>query len=291
MRFSVLSNGTLITEALANYLADTGACSGVQVSVDGAHTSAHESCRGKGSFEPALKGIRLLTKAGVRVEIRVTIHRYNVSDMAAIGSLLLNQYDLPGFSTNEAGAMGLCNTWADRIQLTTEERTRVMRDLLDLNERYSDRISASAGPLAEARLWTEMIHARALKKAAKNHQGFLSGCGCVFHKMAVRADGALVPCVQLSHLELGRAGQDDLEAIWHHHPRLKKLRERLKIPLAQFDFCRECDFTTYCTGNCPALAYTAFGDENHPSPAGCLHRFLANGGKLPGRLTTPSERS
>ena len=37
----------------------------------------------------------------------------------------------------------------------------------------------------------------------------------------------------------------------------------------------------YCTGNCPALAYTILGKENHPSPDACLKRFLDGGGVLP----------
>ena len=38
MRFSVLSNGTLITDDTAAYLASTGRCNSVQVSIDGSET-------------------------------------------------------------------------------------------------------------------------------------------------------------------------------------------------------------------------------------------------------------
>ena len=37
----------------------------------------------------------------------------------------------------------------------------------------------------------------------------------------------------------------------------------------------------YCTGNCPALAYTLTGEVNHPSPDACLRRFLEEGGQIP----------
>jgi hypothetical protein len=37
----------------------------------------------------------------------------------------------------------------------------------------------------------------------------------------------------------------------------------------------------YCAGNCPALAYTITGKEDHPSPDACLRTFLLEGGRLP----------
>lgn len=40
-------------------------------------------------------------------------------------------------------------------------------------------------------------------------------------------------------------------------------------------------YINYCAGNSPALAYTLYGEENHPSPDACLTRFLEAAGKLP----------
>jgi SynChlorMet cassette radical SAM/SPASM protein ScmE len=99
--------------------------------------------------------------------------------------------------------------------------------------------------------------------------------------IAVRADGVMVPCIQLSHMALGRINRDDLQDVWQRHPELKRLRERRKISLIDFEFCQGCRYINYCTGSCPALAYTNFGDENHPSPDACVKRFLEAGGRLP----------
>jgi radical SAM protein with 4Fe4S-binding SPASM domain len=85
----------------------------------------------------------------------------------------------------------------------------------------------------------------------------------------------------MPHRELGRINKDDLKEVWQNHPELKKLRERRAIPLKNFEFCKECDYINYCTGSCPGLAYTIWGEENHPSPDACLRRFLEEGGRLP----------
>ena len=100
-------------------------------------------------------------------------------------------------------------------------------------------------------------------------------------KIAVRADGVVVPCAQMPHIELGSINKDSLIEVWQNHPELKRLRARRSVPLGDFEFCKGCDYVNFCTGSCPALAYTILGKENHPSPDACIRRFLEEGGNLP----------
>jgi SynChlorMet cassette radical SAM/SPASM protein ScmE len=281
MRFNLLSNGTLIDDDIAAYLAATGRCDGVQVSIDGATPSDHDAFRGQGNFRRAIEGIAVLRRHGLPVEVRVTIHRQNVHDLEGVARLLLDEIGLPGFSTNAASYMGLCRQNAELVQLTVEERSLAMEALLELNRRYDGRISAAAGPLAEGRTWLEMEEAHCEGREPTPGRGFLTGCGGPMSTLAVRADGVMVPCGQMPHIELGRINRDDLREVWQRHPELKRLRERRAIPLNDFAFCAGCPYIPYCTGNCPALAYTLVGEENHPSPDACLRRFLEQGGRLP----------
>jgi SynChlorMet cassette radical SAM/SPASM protein ScmE len=281
MRFNVLSNGTLITDDMIEFLASTGRCDGVQVSIDGSKPETHEACRGKGNFRKAMDGIECLQRHGVPVQIRVTVHRHNVKDLEGIAELLLDEVGLTGFSTNAASYMGLCKQNVEEVGLSTEDRTLAMETLLRLNKRYNDRISANAGPLAEATMWPEMARARRNGDEHIPDRGRLTACGCVMDKIAVRADGVIVPCTMLSHIELGRINKDDLKDVWQNHPEMQKVRERRNIPLSDFKFCQGCEYIDYCTGNCPGLAYTLTGKVNHPSPDACLRLFLADGGRLP----------
>ena len=108
MRFDILSNGTLITDEMAAFLAATGRCDGVQVSIDGSVPTTHDACRGEGNFLKAMQGIKSLQNHNVPVSVRVTIHRENVWDLENVSKLLLEEVGLSSFSTNAASYMGLC---------------------------------------------------------------------------------------------------------------------------------------------------------------------------------------
>jgi SynChlorMet cassette radical SAM/SPASM protein ScmE len=283
MRFQILSNGTLITDEMASFLASTGRCNHVQVSIDGSIPMTHDSMRGKGSFAKALKGLLTLRRHGVRAAVRVTIHRKNVRDLENIARLLLEEIGLPSFGTNAAGHMGLCRRNAEMVQLTTEDRIYAMETLLRLTKKYNGRINAMAGPLAEARGWLDMEEARVEGRPPMPSRGSLTGCGCYQQFLAVRADGVITPCTMLSHIELGRINRDDLVEIWKNHEDLGNLRGRNRIPLTSFSFCDGCEYIDYCTGSCAGMSYSLVGEVNHPSPDSCLRKFLAEGGRLPDR--------
>jgi SynChlorMet cassette radical SAM/SPASM protein ScmE len=281
MRFSLLSNGGLIDDEIAAFIAGTGRCDYVQVSVDGSCPETHDAGRGKGSFEGAIRGIRTLQRNAVPVAVRVTIHRHNVHDLENTARLLLEDLGLEGFGTNAAGYLGSCRQNETEMLLSIEDRQMAMKTLARLSEKYNGRISALAGPLAEVSHWGRMEEARAMGAAPFEMGGHLTACGCPTNKISVRADGVYVPCSLLAHMELGRINLDSLEDIWRESAALNRLRSRHTIPLTDFEFCVGCDYIPYCTGNCPALAYSMTGEVDHPSPDACLRRFLNAGGKLP----------
>ena len=114
-----------------------------------------------------------------------------------------------------------------------------------------------------------------------SNRGFLSGCNGVKMKMAIRSDGVMIPCAQLSHMELGRINRDSLKEVWQNHPELERLRNATRIPLTEVEFCTGCAYINYCAGSCPGISYMATGKENVPYPEACMKRFIENGGRLP----------
>lgn len=281
MRYSILTNGTLIDEDIADFIASSERCDYIQVSIDGSNPDVHDVCRGKGTFRRATEGIKRLQDHRLPVTVRATIQKNNVNNLEDIAMLLLEDMGLPSFSINTASYLGLCRENERNLALTIEERSASMSTLLRLDKKYKGRINANAGLLAEARIWRKMENARLQGETSFPGGGYLTGCGCPMSRMAVRADGVMVPCTQMAHIELGRINVDDLRDVWLHSPGLNGLRERRIKPLSDFVFCQGCDYINYCTGNCPALAFNFLGIVDHPSPEPCLKRFLESGGRIP----------
>ena len=274
MRFSVLTNGSLLTPVVAGRLRETGRCDEVQVSLDGSVAAVHESLRGPGTFAPALAAIRALQAADVPVTVRVTVHPGNVDDLANVARLLLDDLGLPAFSTNAASALGSAGKYGAEVLMTPLERLRAMRTLVELEGRYPGRIQANAGPLADWQMFHAMEQARR-DNAPIPGRGALVGCGCVFEKLAVRADGRYVPCVMLPTLTLGEIGRDSLVKVWQQTTELQALRSRRDIRLDSLDECRDCPWVASCTGSCPGMAQALTGAVDRPCPQSCLRRFVA----------------
>lgn len=283
MRFSLLSNGTLINNDIAEFLASTGRCGSVQISIDGPDSKIHDLNCGKGSFEAALRGLKCLMKHGINCTVRLTISRNNIDHLEEAAELLLEEVGLRSFSTNSVCPFGMGQTNSDMVTLCPQEYARAMTAHHNIIKKYGNRVNSSAGPLSSYKHWTEMEKARRENAPGKPGYGYLTSCNGVFSKLAVRADGVIVPCGLIPHIELGRINRDSLVDIWQKHPELKNLRERQQTPLADFEYCGTCDYVNYCRGGCPANAYNLSGDVNKPVPSGdsCYRRFLEEGGVLP----------
>jgi len=279
MRYSILSNGTLVNEKTISLLEKKGRrrrLNSIQISIDGSRPEVHDKSRGAGSFARAIRGLRLLKEADFPVTTRVTVNRHNVDDLDNIAALLLGDVGLSGFGTNDAMPMGAgCDNQAS-ITLLPDQQVKAMKILTDLEKKYAGRISATAGPQAKWKTYGEMERARATgEKTARWQMGHLTACGCVFNKLAVHHDGVITPCNMLPTLEIGIVNRDSIKSIWKSHPTLQALKERRKIPMNKVSGCEDCLWNPYCNGSCPGLALSMTGDFNHANPHDCYRRFLA----------------
>ncbi len=276
MRYALLTNGTLLTEGLLAQFEHGKRrvrLDYIQVSIDGSRAEIHDANR-PASFERALRGLRLLVAGGFPAQARVTITRTNVDDLEAIARLLLEDVGLPAFGCNEAFPCGQTERLGQPILLTTAQRRQAMRTLTELDRRYPGRIVANAGPLALARQFQRIEEALARGETGMPGRGTLSGCGCIWAKLAVQPDGALVPCHILGAPVLGMAGVDDLQEVWRHAPGLQALRTRYGVALETLETCRGCRYQGFCTGGCPAGALFLTGSVDARNPMDCyrVHR-------------------
>jgi SynChlorMet cassette radical SAM/SPASM protein ScmE len=272
MRYSLLSNGTMITEEILAQF-EIGKrrqrLDSIQISVDGSSAEVHDLSRPK-SFGRALRGLKLLKEAGYPVTVRVTVNRHNVDDLENVAHLLLEEVGLPSFSTNEAYACGATDRTEGNIILTPPQRQKAMQILTRLAEQYDQRIRATAGPLILAQELQTMDEMLAAGQTSRSGRGTLSSCGGVFSEMAILHDGTMVPCHILSTLRLGTIGVDSLQKIWLNHPTMTGLRQRREIPLSSLETCQGCAYQGFCTGGCPGGAVFANRDFNTRNPMDCF---------------------
>jgi SynChlorMet cassette radical SAM/SPASM protein ScmE len=283
MRYSILTNGTLVDEAIIGEFRKGKRrmrLNSIQVSIDGSCSQVHDRHR-PGSFERALRGLRLLKAEGFPVTVRVTIHPENVGDLEATARLLLKDLGLPSFSTNEAFPMGSGCANRTAIALDPSQQMEAMRVLARIREHYPGRVTGSAGPLAKRDSYFEMEEARATGEKPSNWtMGSLTGCGCVFTRIDILHDGGIVPCHILHRLVMGNILTDDLGEIWRTHPTLEALRGRRGIPMCEVPGCEGCEWTEYCNGSCPGLAHELTGDFNRANPDDCYRAFRAETGGI-----------
>lgn len=272
MRYKILTNGTLVTEDVVEALS-TGKrrirMDAVQVSIDGSCAEVHDQSRPPASFSRAVRGLRLLKGAGFPVTVRVTLNHHNIDDLDNIAHLLLEDIGLDGFSTNGTEAMGNARCDGEAIMLTKSDKLRAMKALTRLNEEYNGRISAAAGPLAEARTFKDLEERVARGEKFKKGRGKMSSCGGVFNKMAVLHDGTMVPCNMLPTLVMGVIGMHPLKDAWQKSPAINVVRRRRDVPLTALSTCRDCSYTGFCAGGCPASVMADTGQLLGRDVRGC----------------------
>ncbi len=281
MRYSLNTNGTRITEQVIAELHKgkrRKRLDGIQVSIDGSCAEVNDKTRGRGAFEKTRAALRLLREAGLPVTARVTVNPYNAHDLEPLAGLLLDDIGIRAFSTNDAVPMGAGLVNPRAVGLGPDQRLEAMKTLERLERDYPGRVTAAAGPLAQARRFKAMERARACgpleQGPESSSMGYLTACGGVFHKLAVTHGGAIVPCVMLSEVELGVINSDSVSKIWTSHPTLIALRERGKTPLSEVPGCEDCEWNRYCTGGCPGLSLSECGDFNCISSYDCCKRYL-----------------
>ncbi len=93
MRTVISTNGTLLSDDMAGRFRDAG-LSYIGVSLDGVRAN-NDRFRGvNGAFDQAFKGIQAAKNAGIKVGLRFTMSRRNVTDIEAIFDLI-EQEEIP----------------------------------------------------------------------------------------------------------------------------------------------------------------------------------------------------
>jgi len=262
MRVVLSSNGTLITDAVAQQLKGIG-LSYVGISLDGLQAT-NDHFRGReGAFDQALEGIRACRRHGLKVGLRYTMTRHNVQDLAGMFALL-EEEDLPRICLYHMVYSGRATGLA--VDDLSHEETRQALDKIiartaSLHARGLPKEVLTVdnhcdGPYIYLRLLREgrKQDAERVMQLLRMNGGNSSGhgIGCVGW------DGTVYPDQFLRETPLGTVREAPFSAIWSNSDNtlLSALRNK---PAHVTGKCVRCRFLRVCGGNFRARALAATG--------------------------------
>jgi 12,18-didecarboxysiroheme deacetylase len=269
MRAVISTNGTLITEKVAEELKDIG-LSYVGVSIDGLK-DVNDKFRGvKGAFTDAITGIRNCLKAGVKVGLRFTINKMNVGEIPGIFNLLEEEniprvcfyhlvYAGRGSKIRDEDLDAVtCRKTVDQIiDLTADLHKRgIAKEVLTVDNHADGvylylRMMREKNPRAKAVL-------DLLKMNGGNSSGI--GIGCVSWDGSVYADQFW------RHYSFGNVKERTFQNIWTDTSNelmagLKNRKAKLKGK------CGRCVWQDICNGNFRVRAEAVYNDVWAEDPA------------------------
>jgi Fe-coproporphyrin III synthase len=269
MRAVISTNGTLITPAKARELKSVG-LSYVGVSLDGME-AVNDRFRGKkGAFKDAVSGIRNCQDAGLKVGLRFTINRMNVTEVPRIFDLI-EAHGIPRVCFYHLVYAGRGSELVDE-DLDHGDTRRAVDLIIDRTKDLHDRGMAAEvltvdnhadGPYLYLRMVKEG-HPRAAEvlRLLEMNEGNSSGrgIGCVSWDGAVHADQFW------RHESFGNVLDRPFSEIWSDvsNPLMAKLKDKKPYVTGR---CVGCRWLDVCAGNFRVRAEAVTGDLWAPDPA------------------------
>lgn len=239
----------------------------IQVSLDGATAETHDHVRGRGSFEQALQGLRLLSEAGLGSQIRLafTEMRHNIEELPRMFEIMENL----GVGKIVSGTLvkGGRAARTNKIDLPkpSQYRELLSRYLTDLKFRTRYKKIGNIAALT----WYD---------GKLNPSGQV--CTCIENPF-ITADGLMYPCVMFLSDEFAARdvhGRPLEEVVMKTLPLWAKLPKISLRRSAELKECQGCPGRLHCAGGCMGRAYAAYGDPMSVEDRCALRKAVYNWG-------------
>jgi radical SAM protein with 4Fe4S-binding SPASM domain len=235
---NLLTNGTLIDQALAHRLAQT--CDQITISLDSADPVLHDLHRGCGTHVRAEKGIAILSEVGFpHVVAAAVLTRHNQHE---------RHEDFAAYATS----LG-----AERVSravyiLQGDPRDGSLR--LDFDSFLASLAQELDTAVAQAR-----------PRGERPSVAWRDRCGAASGVVAIGADGVVYPCQGLIRPEFA-AGSIREEPLGEIYASARILNELRAITVEDIPGCGGCEYRFLCGGGCRALAYNTSRCLSAPIP-------------------------
>jgi radical SAM protein with 4Fe4S-binding SPASM domain len=269
---TVASNGTLITEEVAQKMKEIGV-QYVEISLDG-FEKIHDEFRGMpGAWKRAVQGIKNCVNVGLDTGVATTATRYNFKEIPKLAEFIEKDLRAKRFIVFNFIPVSRGKEIVNQ-DLAPKEREELLdflyAKLID-ESRKLDTFSTAPqyavtslkfafGPVV-ATHFTNRTAIEMLKGRTKSLTEFIGGCGAGRLYCGMEPNGDIEPCVFIP-IKVGDIREQSLVDIWRNSPILKQIRSR-----DAFKGCGGCEYKYIC-GGCRARAHAYFNDLQGPDP-GC----------------------
>ena len=232
---TLFTNGTLITERLADHLAQNPPFC-VEISLYGATREAYESITGiPGSFARCQKGISLLLERGITVILKTPLMEQNRRELGAL-KLMAEQFGVPFYYDVQLHP---------RLE-GMEDVSGPYRYALPIDDMLALELAE------EAALENWKVYLDRLSRIPRERT--LYQCGAGLYAFFVDATGKLSMCVE-SRSPAYDLRQGTFREGWHEF-----LKEQRFTPYPSDGVCAECALHLVCN-HCPGRSQLEYGDQ------------------------------
>jgi len=243
LRLTIETNGTLMTQSLAQYLRDKSTLGPISISLDGAGPETHDAWRGvKGSFEKACLAVRYLVSVGYRPQVIMSVHAGNIDEVERVVQLA-ERLGAGSVKLGIAQSLGRGERLGKRNQLLD------LRNLIELGRWVDDYLQMRVS-IPVYYNWHMAFH------KLKNLMN-CDGCTCnIFGSLGILPTGHVAMCgigELVADLCYGLLGEDPVREVWTFHPMLVELRKA--VPAGLEGICGDCLIHNKCLGACVAQNY------------------------------------
>ena len=255
-RVALATNGTLVDDAIARKILASG-IQRVSVSLDGAIAATHDAFRRiPGCFQDSLRGFDALRRAGLSVQVNVTVAKHNLAELPDILTLAL-AHGADAFHVFVLVPVGCGAEISDAMRLSRPQMEDVLRWLFDRSLEMQGRlhIKATCAP-QYYRIMRQVARERKIELPSGGHglQAMTRGCLAGSSVCFISRTGDVQPCGYLP-LRVGNVRERKFKDIWEHAEEFLALRDtdRLKGK------CGACGYRKICAG-CRARAFAENAD-------------------------------
>ena len=236
MRFTLNTNGTLLTEYHADFIGSLNRADEVRISIDGLE-KCHDEIRGSGNWRLAVNAVKLLKKYHVPVTVNMVVTTSNYQDCIPACRFCLDELNADKLQVNSVSDS--FNEISDEQgKIPDEKYVMLMSELVELRKSYPQ-LSASFLDMYE-----QLVNPKIQPGCRR--------CTSPWKSVTIRSDGAILACPSAMNNVIGWSGKDSIKDVWQNSRQMADFRNQIRNGKVQDNpECLNCRYQWYCNQACP----------------------------------------